>query len=243
MNHSIPRLRIFAGPNGSGKSTIKDLISSELWGIYINPDEIEKEMAKFDFVDLRQYKIQTTDQEVREFFANSKLLARADLELDASNVRYNDDKIIFFNAGVNSYFASVCADFIRQKLLELRKSFTFETVMSSFDKVELLKRAQSLGSRTYLYYVATNDPEINISRVRQRVNRGGHSVPSEKIITRYNRSLSYLVDAVSASNRAYIFDNSEHAHTWLCEITDGLDVEIKQERIPNWFSQFFLNKI
>ena len=42
MSLKIPRLRIFAGPNGSGKSTIKEVISKELLGIYINPDEIEK---------------------------------------------------------------------------------------------------------------------------------------------------------------------------------------------------------
>ena len=39
MNLQSPRLRMFAGPNGSGKSTIKDVISQELLGIYINPDE------------------------------------------------------------------------------------------------------------------------------------------------------------------------------------------------------------
>ena len=38
MNQKTPRLRIFAGPNGSGKSTIKEVISEELLGIYINPD-------------------------------------------------------------------------------------------------------------------------------------------------------------------------------------------------------------
>lgn len=42
MSFEIPRLRMFAGPNGSGKSTIKDVINKELLGIYINPDDIEK---------------------------------------------------------------------------------------------------------------------------------------------------------------------------------------------------------
>lgn len=47
MNLEIPRMRMFAGPNGSGKSTIKEVISEELLGIYVNPDEIEKEIIKF----------------------------------------------------------------------------------------------------------------------------------------------------------------------------------------------------
>ncbi len=46
----IPRLRMFAGPNGSGKSTIKAVIRPELLGVYINPDEIEKEIQEYDFL-------------------------------------------------------------------------------------------------------------------------------------------------------------------------------------------------
>ena len=64
---------------------------------------------------------------------------------------------------VNSYFASVAGDFLRQKLLAQKISFTFETVMSHPSKVELLAEAQRAGYRTYLYFVATEDPAINIS--------------------------------------------------------------------------------
>jgi replication-associated recombination protein RarA len=46
MNTQIPRLRIFAGPNGSGKTTIKTIIRPELLGVYINPDEIEKNICQ-----------------------------------------------------------------------------------------------------------------------------------------------------------------------------------------------------
>ncbi len=45
---STPRLRMFAGPNGSGKSTLNSIVSQELLGVYINPDDIEKEINKFD---------------------------------------------------------------------------------------------------------------------------------------------------------------------------------------------------
>jgi len=41
--------------------------------------------------------------------------------------------------------------------------------MSSPDKVNFLHRAKDAGFRVYLYYVATENPEINISRVAHRV--------------------------------------------------------------------------
>ena len=75
-----------------------------------------------------------------DFFINSQLLKAADLLDDARELRFNDGKLSFFNAGVNAYFASVAADFIRHKLIECSKSFTFETVMSFPDKVEFLRR-------------------------------------------------------------------------------------------------------
>lgn len=241
MNIKTPRLRMFAGPNGSGKSTIKEVINKELLGIYINPDEIEKEIRKFDFLDFDHYGITATKEGVLDFFRNSTLLEKADLLDEAQLLKFNDNKLSFFEVIVNSYFASVCADFIRKKLLETRQSFTFETVMSSYDKVELLKLAQSLGYRTYLYFVATSDPIINISRVQNRVKLGGHDVPKEKIISRYHRSLENLREAILFSNRAYIFDNSTHTRTFLAEITGGKEIEIKEKKVPLWFGKYVLN--
>lgn len=43
VKNNTHRVRMFAGPNGSGKSTFKSIIQPELIGLYINPDEIEKQ--------------------------------------------------------------------------------------------------------------------------------------------------------------------------------------------------------
>ena len=109
-----------------------------------------------------------------------------------------------------------------------------------------LAEAQQSGFRTYLYYIATSDPAINVSRVAHRVALGGHPVPREKIVERYHRSLALLRDAIGYTNRAYIFDNSvnstEQKHTWLAEITDGTKVELKTEKTPAWFVRAVLDK-
>lgn len=242
MSTGTPRLRMFAGPNGSGKSTIKEVLSAELLGVYLNPDDIEKEIRQFDFLDFDHYQIKTTKEEVMTFFENSKLLEKANMQDELQWLKFNDNKLIFTDLMVNSYYASVCADFMRRKLCELQLSFTFETVMSSYDKIEFLKEAKRSGYKVYLYFIATKDPMINISRVKNRVLNGGHNVPTEKIESRYYRSLEYLSDAVKYSDRAYIFDNSNHARTWLCEITDGKKVEIKQESIPEWLNTYLIHK-
>jgi predicted ABC-type ATPase len=241
----IPRLRMFAGPNGSGKSTLKFYLPSELLGVYLNADELEQEMKRSGFLDLAAYQVAATAEEVLSFITTSPFLSSAGLADSAKRVMFEKSRLVFSEVSVDSYLASVVGDFIRQKLLQARVSFTFETVMSHKSKVELLAQALSVGYRTYLYFVATEDPSINISRVRSRTKLGGHPVPEDKIEPRYYRSLDLLLPAIRLTNRAYIFDNSGEGkdHTWVAEITDGNSVQIKSELVPAWFKRAVLDKI
>lgn len=239
---STPRLRMFAGPNGSGKSTLNESLNEKLLGVYINADEIEKEIFQSNYFDLTKYNLEIEREDFSVFFAYHALTYKANLGDEVDKLRYRCNKIDFTDVKVNSYFASICADLVRHKLLEDRVSFTFETVMSSDDKVEFLKKAQDLGYRTYLYFIATKDPLINISRVENRVKMGGHPVPREKIISRYYRSLELLSEAVMYASRAYIFDNSSYKKVWLAEVTNGKNLELKTEYIPQWLSTYLLKK-
>ena len=246
MNSYIPRLRMFAGPNGSGKSTIKTLLAPELLGAYINPDEIQKSIEANGLCDLSLFGIDVLHQDVREFFHSSALIERAGLKEVAKSIDVEDETRIRFShidGQKNAYLASVMADFVRKELLHTKGTFTFETVMSSPDKVALLQRAKQTGYRTDLYFIATEDPEINISRVRARVQLGGHDVPTDKIVSRYWRSIDLLVPAIRETNRAYIFDNTGASLTWIAEITDGRDVELKSDRMPAWFQHHVWNKV
>jgi len=110
--------------------------------------------------------------------------------------------------------------------------------MSAPDKVELLREAQTRGYRTYLYFVSTESPAINLLRVANRVAEGGHNVPSDKILARYGRSFALVREAVRYSNRAYFFDASQSATMYVAEITDGKEIVLKSDEMPNWFKQY-----
>jgi predicted ABC-type ATPase len=186
---SIPRMRVFAGLNGSGKSTIKSVISPRLLGHYLNPDEIEKEVKSNDYLDIRDYSIETNETEIIDFFSKHPLFAKTELGNSYGYIRYVQAEFIDFSKlGFDSYTSAILTDFLRHKYLATHQSFTFETVMLSADKIEILKKAQQSGYKTYLYYVATEDPSINLQRIKHRVNTGGHSVPTDKIVSRYYRS-------------------------------------------------------
>lgn len=191
---------MFAGPNGSGKSTLKSYLPPALLGTYLNPDEIEQQIRTQGHLDFSTFGIQPSESAAQTLFANSAFLRDAGLAAEAAKIGFSVGRVDFTNVSVNSYFASVLVDFLRQQLLTARISFTFETVMSHPGKVELLTQAQAAGYRTYRYFVATDDPAINISRVRNRVKLKGHAVPEDRIAPRYYRSLDLLMTAIRHTN-------------------------------------------
>ncbi len=197
---------MFAGPNGSGKTTIKEELNrpAEWFGIYINPDEMEKSLQTSHEISLKKFDLNFSIEELKLFFRNSEFLKAHQLNDDAASaIQLHDRSLTFKDLQVNSYHTSVLADFLRQRAVHEKSSFSFETVMSSGDKLELLKSAKLQGYRTYLYFVATEDPRINIERVKYRVSMGGHSVPVDKIIARDHRSLRLLPAAIRSTDRAF----------------------------------------
>lgn len=104
------------------------------------------------------------------------------------------------------------ADRRRQQLLDEKQNFAFETVFSHPSKVRFIRNAKSADYHTTLYFVGTEDPAINVARVALRVELGGHDVPTAKIISRYERSLQNLREALEIADDVHIFDNSKAAN-------------------------------
>lgn len=239
---------MFAGPNGSGKSTIIQYLAAHQVGAYLNADELEKELNQSHSFRLSAYHPDLDSEKLIQFLQQQKRpdTTRSGFLMSEAVAMGEEGQIIFNAEDIDSYLAARIIDFIRFEFLERRISFTFETVMSHISKVEFLKEAQARGFRTYLYYVATVDPEINIARVHYRVQTGGHVVPEHKIRSRYERSLKLLMSAIEYADRAYIFDNSSNgqAASFIAEIEDAerLKLNPEIEQFPKWFVENVLNE-
>lgn len=103
--------------------------------------------------------------------------------------------------------AKFCEEWRERCLLE-RKSFVFETVMSAIDKVDFIAKAKKYGFFIRLFFISTENPKINASRIADRVMKGGHDVPIPKIISRYYKSIENCKTVSTIVDRLYVYDNS-----------------------------------
>lgn len=123
------------------------------------------------------------------------------------------------NKGCSPLEAAQEAEQIRNILLAAKADFTFETVLSTERNLELLRRAKEAGYQIFAVFVLTKDPEINVKRVKSRVQGGGHDVPAEKIVSRYEKSLQNLKHLIRIADYTKILDNSGECPSVICEIS------------------------
>ena len=109
---------------------------------------------------------------------------------------------------------------LRELLLQERRDFAFETVLSAGEKIDFIMRAKNAGYFIRVFFVGTDHPKINAARILTRLEDGGHGVPMEKILSRYTKSMANAVLVAQYANRMYFYDNSEEvknddAREWL----------------------------
>jgi predicted ABC-type ATPase len=145
------------------------------------------------------------------------------------------DRFGDWNSPESVLAAARWTDARREELLAGCRGIAFETVLSTTAKLEFLASAKAKGYFVRVFFIGTSDPRINAARVAGRVMAGGHTVPIEKIVSRYARSTSNLSVAIRLADRVYVYDNSlDGVGARLCLRTqDGLLRKVYGD-LPEW---------
>lgn len=235
---TCPRFRLVAGPNGSGKTTlVKSLVRDYAVNFYdmLNADDIFAEVrssSRFaphilvENDDLLAYARDSSyPAEVRRSFENG------DIEIVSGIVRFRNQMC------VNSYTIALLTNFLQSEYIKRGMSFSQETVFSHTSKVRAIAAAQAAGFRTYLYFVSTDNPAVNVARVFARSRGGGHDVPEEKVISRYERSTANVSSAFAHLSRAFFFDNGGANMDYLASWNpkSGMTLQVALDNAPMWF--------
>ena len=126
----------------------------------------------------------------------------------------------------------------RYECLSNGTEFVLETVFSSAEKMDFLRKAKDAGFFIRIFYVCTESPLININRIAQRYLNGGHEVPISKTISRYYSSLKNISEAIKIADRVYLYDNSTEnaAPRLILRTTDGRIAKRYTDDLPEWVS-------
>ena len=73
--------------------------------------------------------------------------------------------------GMNNMEATVLVAMMRYESIAKKEDFTFETVLSSENKLNILRKAKEEGFFIKCVFVLTVDPQINIARIESRVQQ------------------------------------------------------------------------
>lgn len=139
----------------------------------------------------------------------------------------------------HAYEASRLAAEQRDGLLRERKSFITETVFSHVSKLQLVRQALELGYLVHLH-VMLLPVELTVIRVHDRVSRGGHTVPEQKVRERYMRLWELIAQARDIAQRADFFDNSDPEHPFRLVAQFEHGSKVGQTSWPFWTPEILI---
>lgn len=97
-----------------------------------------------------------------------------------------------------------------RRLLDRKDDFAIETTLATRSLLKVIKDAQEQGYYVTIMYLWLNSPDLAVSRVKARVESGGHNIKEETVRRRYIVGLHYLFrDFMPICDRWILCDNSE----------------------------------
>jgi predicted ABC-type ATPase len=130
------------------------------------------------------------------------------------------------------------AEIQRYNAIRENKSFSFESVFSTKEKLDFLEFAKSKKYFITAVYITTNNPKINIDRIRKRVLQGGHDVPKDKVILRYYKSMEFIREIIEVADNFFLYDNSFHKPVIIFEKTDNCEMLNPDYINKRWITKF-----
>lgn len=114
-------------------------------------------------------------------------------------------------------------------------NFTQETTLSGVRTLKTIQKARELNYFIRLYYVGVSSSAESISRIKNRVSKGGHDIPTADVERRYGKRFEDLAKILPYCDEAIIFDN-ENGFAEKAEYKNG-SLIIKGGKIPEWLNE------
>jgi predicted ABC-type ATPase len=120
------------------------------------------------------------------------------------------------------------------KMIIAKKDFAFETTLSARSFIRKIFTARKAGYQSTLLFFWLDSSELAIERVRLRVSEGGHDIPEDTIVRRYNAGLKNLFKLyIPECDYWMIFNNSGLQAQLIAEGYADKEIHIKNHSLFN----------
>lgn len=80
--------------------------------------------------------------------------------------------------------------------------------------MRLIRKLKEMGYRTHLFFLYVENVDVALSRIKDRVQKGGHDVPDHVVLRRFKRSLlNFFRKYQDLVDSWYLFDNTSATPT------------------------------
>ena len=94
------------------------------------------------------------------------------------------------------------------RFIRNNEDYCQETALCGQDIIDEIRFAHEQGYYIEMHYIYIEDVETAISRVHNRVKKGGHYVPDEMILHRFYETKENLIKLCEIIDKIYIYNNT-----------------------------------
>ena len=113
--------------------------------------------------------------------------------------------------------------------------FTQETTLSGHRTLQTVRRALDAGYYIRLYYVGLDTVDESLARIRNRVAKGGHDIPAERVRQRFATRFSDVARILPYCNEATFYDN-DNGFVAVATYRNG-ELSPIGHRSPQWLAE------
>ena len=111
-------------------------------------------------------------------------------------------------------------------------SFTQETTLSGRRTEATARQVKDMGYRVRLFYIGLDSAEESLSRIENRVKRGGHDIPRDDVIRRFSGRWEAVAKVLPYCDEADFYDN-DNGFVLVAEYRNG-ELRTIGTRRPAW---------
>ena len=123
-----------------------------------------------------------------------------------------------------------------QACLQKEVNFSQETTLSGKRTIRTIQQARNKDYHIRLYYVGVSSAEESLSRIANRMRKGGHNIPEQDVFRRYEKRFADLAEVLPYCDEVHFYDN-ENGFREVGIYQNGETVPLVAP-LPQWLQDF-----